>query len=742
MTQAGEIQGKVADALSGEPLDRVEVRLEGTTRRTVTSAGGIFSMLNLASGEYVLEAFTVGYRPVRQRFTLSGAERKEFDVALSPVTLGPAVSIEVKAGPFESVHPSSPAELSLSGGELKNLASVLADDPLRAVQALPGVASNDDFDARFALHGADFRRVGLYLDGILLHAPFHMVAGEPATGSLTGFNGDTLEAVSLHTGAFPARYQDRTAGVLDLVSRDGNREQPSLRATASASNAGVSAEGPLGRAGRGSWLASARKSYLQYMIRRTSTDPTLAFGFTDGQLRLAYDVARGHNLAFSVTEGYSDLDRTDARNSLGGNSLMTSGYHLTNTGLAWRWAPSDRLLMTNRAAYIRERYENGNRESLTLASGMYREWAFGGDATWNWSSQAALEAGWSARRLGEDGYSNRYQYNPFAVRRLEDFGGTALRGGGYVQQSWSPLSGRLFVSAGARWDRHSTNDTQAVSPHASLAVQLGRSTRWQFGWGQYVQFPELAVFTSRVGSRTLLAERANHFLMALEQRLDGRTRLRVEFYEREDRDLIWRSWYDPRLVNGVVFNPPADDPYRNVLGGYARGFEIFLQRRSANRLTGWVSYSHGRARLRDGVSRAEYFAEQDQRHGLNLYSSYRMRPTVNLSLRYVYGSGFPIPGFLRKQGSKYYLAGTRNALRLEDYQRADARINKSFHAGRARITLYGEVVNVFNRANYRFDSFNGYNSRTGQASVTLDKMFPILPSAGILLEWEGARRGR
>jgi len=38
------------------------------------------------------------------------------------------------------------------------------------------------------------------------------------------------------------------------------------------------------------------------------------------------------------------------------------------------------------------------------------------------------------------------------------------------------------------------------------------------------------------------------------------------------------------------------------------------------------------------------------------------------------------------------------------------------------------------RSNYIFDSFDGYNSKTFQASLTLDAMFPILPSAGIVFE--------
>jgi hypothetical protein len=44
------------------------------------------------------------------------------------------------------------------------------------------------------------------------------------------------------------------------------------------------------------------------------------------------------------------------------------------------------------------------------------------------------------------------------------------------------------------------------------------------------------------------------------------------------------------------------------------------------------------------------------------------------------------------------------------------------------------VVNMTNRTNYLFDSFNGYNSKTDQASVTLDTMFPVLPSVGVVFE--------
>jgi hypothetical protein len=52
-----------------------------------------------------------------------------------------------------------------------------------------------------------------------------------------------------------------------------------------------------------------------------------------------------------------------------------------------------------------------------------------------------------------------------------------------------------------------------------------------------------------------------------------------------------------------------------------------------------------------------------------------------------------------------------------------------------KLTLYAEVVNLLNYHNYRFDSFGSYNTRTGQINLYLDRMFPILPSAGAVLEF-------
>jgi len=61
-----------------------------------------------------------------------------------------------------------------------------------------------------------------------------------------------------------------------------------------------------------------------------------------------------------------------------------------------------------------------------------------------------------------------------------------------------------------------------------------------------------------------------------------------------NRDLIFQPLFDPRIVGGNIIAPPLNPAYVNSLRGYARGVELFVQRSSANRFTGWISYAYGR----------------------------------------------------------------------------------------------------------------------------------------------------
>ncbi|HBY62195.1 MAG TPA: hypothetical protein DEH78_20435, partial [Solibacterales bacterium] len=418
--RADEIRGIVRDALTREPLSRVALTCGAA--RAETSAGGRFSVTCTTPP---LTAATVGYRA----FTVTEFPKEaELEIELFPAALRRQESVTVSAGPLGAETPGS---ATLQGVELENLASVLADDPLRAAQALPGVVANDDFSAALSLRGAGFDRVGLYYDGILVRQPFHSVQGESTSGSLTIFNSDLLEALQLYPSAPPLRLPDRTAGALDLQPRDGDRRKLSTRFTASASNAAALVEGPLPK---GSWLAAVRQSYLQYIIERTAPDnASLAFGFTDGQARLRRDLTARHSAVVNLTAGQSGGDRSRLARTAGANTLIESDYRFTLASLSLRSQWNESVTSTITAAHLRERAENRNREGSALYGSDYRESVVNAAASAGLRASGVLEFGASFRRMRDDGFVYRYTFVPATVRPLDRFRGAGLRSAGFAQ---------------------------------------------------------------------------------------------------------------------------------------------------------------------------------------------------------------------------------------------------------------------------------------------------------------------
>jgi hypothetical protein len=733
----GDIGGRVISARGSEPLALVQVQIEGTPSRTVTAEDGTFRIMGIPAGKYMLQASLVGYYTVHEEFELTAGQNKTFEIVLASSNEKFTQNVEVVADPFELSTQTSAAEFTLEGEERKNLASVLADDPLRAVQSLPGVTSNNDFSSDFSIRGAPFDRVGVYLDGILLHSPFHSIDGQAENGSLTIFNGDLTEDMSLFQGAWPVRYSDRTAGILAVDTRQGNREKVRGQFSASASNAGILFEGPIGKNKRGSWLVNFRKSYLQYILNRIDFGDSapFVFAFMDGQARLDYDLTPKHAISLSYLDGSSSVDRQRFRDELSVNSIMTSAFRFTLANVGSRYSPNQHVLISNHLAWSRVPGNVQNRDNVALSDGSYYEWTWHGDVSVV-QSKTNLDFGGEARHIRQDNSALQFIYTPVQIPALDRSRGAGTQYGVYVQESLAFAKNRGRVTVGARQQQSTISPTQITSPYFSVSFQPSEKTRLQANWGQYGQFPELNQFFSNFAQQKLLPERATHYEGSIEQRLDDRTRLRVEIYDRQDRDILARPELDPRLnALGVVVPALPYAPLLNSERGYSRGVQVFLQRRSANGFTGWISYAYGRTNVHDGDLNLQFPSDYDQRHTFNFYGSRRLRPTVNLSGRFTYGSGMPLPGFYKVVDNGYAISLQRNALRAPAYQRTDLRLNKAFVHQKYTATLFGEIVNITNHHNRDFDSPGPYEVTTGRTFPTFFSMFPILPSVGLVLEF-------
>jgi hypothetical protein len=119
---------------------------------------------------------------------------------------------------------------------------------------------------------------------------------------------------------------------------------------------------------------------------------------------------------------------------------------------------------------------------------------------------------------------------------------------------------------------------------------------------------------------------------------------------------------------------------------------------------------------------------------VNAYANYRFNDTWNLSSELRYGSGQPVPGFFGQDSQGYFLTEERNRTRVPFYNRVDVRLSKAFLFKRWKMTLTGEVLNLFNRNNVRYAGFDFF-SFDGRVTGQLDRVLPILPSAGVVIDF-------
>src|SRR4029079_13485397 len=129
----------------------------------------------------------------------------------------------------------------------------------------------------------------------------------------------------------------------------------------------------------------------------------------------------------------------------------------------------------------------------------------------------------------------------------------------------------------------------------------------------------------------------------LERAVGSGQTLTVDVYRRRDRDALF-ALAEPRVENGRVI--ARLNPLQNPLDGTSRGVEAAIRRGSARRLSGWVAYAYGHARMHAGGVGLALPNHDDQRPTLNAVGSFRLSGTLALGAQWRYGSGMPRRGFL------------------------------------------------------------------------------------------------
>lgn len=406
------IRGRVIDARTGEPIAKVKVIASGVDQSTATDDSGEFTLENLPAGQLDLYITTVSYGLVKKTITVL-EENRQFTIVLNEDAAALTESVTVTAGPYETSQVNAASEQTLNKRELHALSSILLSDPLRAAQALPGVTTNDDFRSEFGIRGAGFDRVGLYLDGVLTDNFVHTIQGGYAdTGSLSVINADTVNTLSLMSGAFPSKYGDRTGGILDIETRDGNRVKPSGRFAASLSGLSGVVDGPFAD-GHGSYLFAGRKSYLGYLLRKvneqnnfTNNPPIL--GFADLQGKVVYDLTKRDQVGFSLIGGTFNFDRNRDRDLLGPDSLFRGTSRNVLFNADWSHTPNSKLFWQTRFFGLQSTFINKNNEDIRLLDGKRTQYGVRSDVNFT-SGRHRIETGVYLRSLSEKSVSEHFK---------------------------------------------------------------------------------------------------------------------------------------------------------------------------------------------------------------------------------------------------------------------------------------------------------------------------------------------
>ncbi len=715
------LRGRVTDAQTGEPIAKVKVIVIGSEHRATTDESGIFVIHGLSEGEVELYITTVGYGLVKKRVTLKAGEETNLPIALNQEAAPLLSAVTVTAGAFTDTETNVASEHSLNKPELRALSTVLVADPVRAAQGLPGVVGNDDFRSEFSIRGAGFKRVGFFIDGLLLpENPTHTIFGDDDAGQISILNADTVASVALLSGAYPSKYGDNTAGLLRIETREGNRVKPAGRIAASLLSSSAVFDGPIAGK-RGAWLVTARKSYLQYLLGQLNDedeDEPFAIDFTDAQAKAVYNLSLRHQVGLTAILGQSDFDSSASRRAFGPNDLLKSKSLISLLYAHWDYTAGPRFSSQTRFFGMYGEFINQNPDELTLLKGESYQWGVRSDINVLARPEHRIETGVYLRSLL--GAGSERSYSPLPFRLLADFDRRARQQGYYLQDTWSSQRLRLALTGGARADQTSLTGETVVTPRAALSFAPLENTRIRLGWGQYAEFPNFGELFGSRGNTHLRAERSTHYNASVEHLIGDRTRIVAEVYDREDKDLLF-SLRDSLIRNGQLTF--ISFPFQNSLRGYARGFELSLHRRSANRLTGWLAYSYLKTRFTDSITGFNFAGDFDQRHTISAYGGYRLTNTLNLSAQWRYGSGLPMVGFFREEGGQVALGSERNRVRLPAYSRLDLRINKAFYFKRSKLTLSGEALNALARDNFRQD---------GRGR---EKLLPLLPSVGIAFEF-------
>jgi hypothetical protein len=796
----GTLTGTVKDKLTQEALIGASIQLEGASIGATTNVEGNFTISGIPPKSYSVIASYVGYA-AQTRFniviTTGNANQLNFELEPDSKALGEVVISQNRSVRIATAEtPLSIQNLSVE--EIKSNPGGNFDIS-RVVQALPGVGGVAGTGAGFRndliIRGGGPSENVFYLDGVEIPIINHFTTQGAAGGPVGMLNVSFIEDATLVSSAFNARYDNTLSSVLQFRQRDGNPTRFQGNVRVGASETALTAEGPLGKKnGKTTFLASARRSYLQFLFDALGLP--IRPDYWDFQYKVTHKINPKTTLTAigvgAIDDFYFEAPKDATPENLYVLSSVpginqwnyTQGFvlkRLIDNGF-WNLALSRNMLDNRLDQFADNTDGKQNDESKRILGIQSREIENKLRFDYNrYAGNWKISTGAMAQyvKYNNDSYTRLRAevrdtlgniIQPALINRFAtdiDF----FKFGAFVQVNRTFLDQRLAVSAGVRTDGNTFTDNgmdllRTLSPRISLSYALASNWKINGSVGRYFKTPLYTVLGFRDESGALVNRdqpymQSDHYVAGLEFVPTKVLRFTVEGFYKQYDDYPVSAFNGISLANqGGGFGVLGNEKVLATGTGKAWGMELFAQQKLSKNLyyTGsytlfWSKFSNA-----DGELTASAW---DNRHLLSLLAGYKFGRNWELGAKYRWQGGVPFtPLDLEASRLNYATLGTGvldfdrlNTQRLGAFSQLDIRIDKKWNFKRATLDVFIDIQNLLNTINPAPPNYTFERSADGASFVTTDgqplradgsNAIPVLlentegsllPSIGIVVEF-------
>lgn len=575
-------------------------------------------------------------------------------------------------------------------------------DSIKALQTLPGVASDGESSSEPVVRGSRPGDNAYYVDFIPVGYLFHL------GGNLSVIPGDLVQSFDLHSAAFGPQFADVTGAVLDVSTRRPRGQKLGGKIDVSLLASGLILEGPLGE-GQSFFLAG-RRSYWDLVAGEIDDDEGRVYNlprYSDYQFKLLRNLDDGNRLTVNVNGAADHVDYRVLEGSEIANrqpSLVGEGRRDTSYGTqALQWESDLGGRGSQRVAIGRTEDRAGRLAGTAVDAGVRSLSYFArGQLRLPLTPEHELWAGGSLERrrvdLAIDLLHTRctefeLECDISSAERVVVRDRISLdQADLYVRDRWK-FQPQWALTSGLRHSVDRYLGKRHTEPRLGLEWKPADDTLFTAAWGRHHQQPEALQIVRGLGNPQLDPLRARHAMLGMHKTLDDGWSWRVELYD--------------KALSGLVVADPVLK-YRNGGSGQSRGAELLVRKeQDARGLSGWLSVSWARATRRNELTGQEFGFDYDQPLMVSLVALWQRNERWSLGARWSYHTGnlvTPVIGSrVDPSGRIRPIYGEINSERLPAYHRLDLRVDRRFSD---RLNGYVELLNAYNRKNVSGYSYN------------------------------------